>query len=115
MQGNAEANSSQGWAPAMDNTDIRFDEDYARFYEAYSGQKKLPPPVEGRTLYNELPGLLQQKQLQAAQQALLSAATPPPSQAALLLGGGLNPGGAWQLRLHGHACPGGAHACMHMH
>lgn len=92
-QGGADQpSSSRGFTP-VDSTDIRYDEDYARFYEAYSGQKKLPPPVEGRTLYNELPGLLQQKQLQAAQQAaLLGSATPPP-QAAMLMGG-LTPAGA---------------------
>lgn len=43
--------------------DIRYDEDYARFYEVYSGQKKLPPPVEGHTLYQELPGLFQHARL----------------------------------------------------
>ncbi len=89
-----DAATSRGWTP-IQHSDIRYDEDYARFYEAYSGQKKLPPPVDGRTLYNDLPALLQQqKQLQAAQHAaLLTSATPPPSQAALLMGGGLNPGG----------------------
>lgn len=76
----------------MEHADIRFDEDYARFYEAYSGQRKLPPPVEGRTLYSEL-GLLQQKQqMLAHQQGLLSSATPPPSQSALLMNA-LTPGG----------------------
>eukprot|EP00879_Flechtneria_rotunda_P023680 GHRR01025065.1.p1 GENE.GHRR01025065.1~~GHRR01025065.1.p1 ORF type:complete len:206 (-),score=32.15 GHRR01025065.1:105-722(-) len=91
MQGNADpAVSSRAWT-GMEHADIRFDEDYARFYEAYSGQRKLPPPVEGRTLYSEL-GLLQQKQQLLAQQSgMLSSATPPPSQ--LLMGGGLTPGG----------------------
>lgn len=45
----------------MIDGDIRFDEDYARFYEAYSGQRKLPPPVDARTLYQELPPIMQQK------------------------------------------------------
>lgn len=80
----------------MEHADIRFDEDYARFYEAYSGQRKLPPPVEGRTLYSEL-GLLQQKQqMLAHQQGMLSSATPPPSQAALLMNA-LTPGGEVSL------------------
>eukprot|EP00798_Chlamydomonas_sp_ICE-L_P020342 gene20342-27104_t len=38
--------------------DIRLDEDYEQFYQNYSGQRKLPPPVQGRTLYQELPGLM---------------------------------------------------------
>ncbi|KAF6244116.1 hypothetical protein COO60DRAFT_117928 [Scenedesmus sp. NREL 46B-D3] len=88
------ASSSRAW-PGIENSDIRYDEDYARFYEVFSGQRKLPPPVEGRTLYSEL-GLLQQqqKQMLAHQQGLLTSATPPPSQAALLgMGGALTPGG----------------------
>lgn len=38
--------------------DIRLDEDYERFYQAQlaSGNKKVPPPLEGRTLYNDMPG-----------------------------------------------------------
>jgi hypothetical protein len=85
------ASSNRGWS-GIEHGDIRFDEDYARFYEAYSGQRKLPPPVEGRTLYSEL-GLLQQKQqLLAQHQSMMSSATPPPNQA-LLMAGGLTPGG----------------------
>ncbi len=35
-------------------TDIRYDEEYARFYMEYTNQgRKLPPPLEGRTLYQE--------------------------------------------------------------
>jgi hypothetical protein len=91
LQGAADpANLNRGW-PGIEHADIRFDEDYARFYEAYSGQRKLPPPVEGRTLYSEL-GLLQHKQQMLAHQGMLSSATPPPTQA-LLMGGGLTPGG----------------------
>jgi hypothetical protein len=91
-QGAADAASAnRGWS-GIEHGDIRFDEDYARFYEAYSGQRKLPPPVEGRTLYSEL-GLLQQKQqLLAQHQSMMSSATPPPNQA-LLMAGGLTPGG----------------------
>lgn len=91
LQGAADpASSNRGWS-GIEHGDIRFDEDYARFYEAYSGQRKLPPPVEGRTLYSEL-GLLQQKQQLLAQQTnMLSSATPPPNP--LLMAGGLTPGG----------------------
>ena len=32
-------------------------QDYRAFYQLYQGQRKLPPPVDGRTLYSELPGL----------------------------------------------------------
>ncbi len=72
--------------------DVRFDEDYARFYEMYSGQRKLPPPVEGRTLYQEVPGLfpsrMQQQlgavgQVQAQQQILSRGVTPGRSWSAL--------------------------------
>lgn len=103
MQGNPDpASSSRAWS-GIEHADIRFDEDYARFYEAYSGQRKLPPPVEGRTLYSEL-GLLQQKQqLLAQQQGMLTSATPPPSQAALLGMGGLTPGGMLLLAAHAAA------------
>lgn len=44
-------------------TDIRYDEDYAKFYEAYGQACKLPPPIEGRTLYQDIPGLLQRSRL----------------------------------------------------
>lgn len=57
-QGAGEAPGSK-WA-GIEHTDIRFDEDYARFYEAYAGFRKLPPPVDGNTL--ELSALLQQQQ-----------------------------------------------------
>lgn len=51
-------------------TDIRLDEEYAKFYMEYSGQRKLPPPLDGRTLYQEL----QQRLGHAAQQQLMNAA-----------------------------------------
>jgi hypothetical protein len=43
--------------------------------------------VNGRTLYQELPALLQQQKLQqaVAQQAMLNNATPPPNAAQLLM------------------------------
>jgi hypothetical protein len=97
------ASSSRAWA-GIESSDIRYDEDYARFYEVFSGQRKLPPPVEGRTLYSEL-GLLQQqqKQMLAQHQGMLTSATPPPSQAALLgMGGALTPGGTLLLPLRQH-------------
>jgi len=97
-----------GQTPEL-NQDIRFDDDYLRFYESYSGQRKLPQPVGGSTLYSELGHLHQQQQqqqqqhhhqqqqqqqgFQAAAAAAAAAAahygahlgasqTPPPSQAA---------------------------------
>jgi hypothetical protein len=99
VQGSGDpVSSSRGWTP-IEHTDIRYDEDYARFYEAYAGQKKLPPPVEGRTLYTDL-GLLQQQKQMLQQAALLGTGpTPPPSQAALMMGGGLTPGGRSQQSL----------------
>ena len=38
-------------------TDIRYDEDYDKFYQAAAGTPglKLPPPLEARTLYTHLP------------------------------------------------------------
>jgi hypothetical protein len=48
--------------PMLDAASIRFDEDYQQFFNHMSGQgRKLPPPVDNRTLYQELPGLLQHK------------------------------------------------------
>jgi hypothetical protein len=109
-QGHGGPSSGQTWTPIDPTADIRYDEDYARFYDLYSGQRKLPPPVDGRTLYTEL-GLLHQQQQQRQQQADLqvavaqqaammgSAATPPPGHAAAALaslmagGGALTPGG----------------------
>ena len=65
----------------FEHADIRFDEDYPRFFETFGAQRNLPPPVNGRTLYQELPALLQQQKLQqaVAQQAMLNSATPPPN------------------------------------
>ena len=41
--------------------DPRYDPDYGQFYQEYSGQRKLPPPLDStRSLYQELPGLLHQ-------------------------------------------------------
>lgn len=48
--------------------DFRFDEDYARFYATYSGPRKLPAPVEGRTLYQDVPHLYPNKLQQQMQQ-----------------------------------------------
>ena len=37
--------------------DIRYDEDYDKFYKAVAGTPglKLPPPLDSRTLYSDLP------------------------------------------------------------
>ncbi|CAM6011016.1 unnamed protein product [Sphagnum balticum] len=55
--------------------DIRCDEHYESFYRSYAGVKKLPPPMDNRTLYSDLPrkqhqltSLQQQPQPQQAQQ-----------------------------------------------
>eukprot|EP00897_Mesotaenium_endlicherianum_P003606 jgi/Mesen1/3273/ME000019S02688 len=36
-------------------TDIRLEDGYEEFYREYSGSKKLPPPMENRHLYMDLP------------------------------------------------------------
>lgn len=85
--------------------DIRFDEDYARFYEMYSGQRKLPPPVADRTLYQEVPGLFPsrlQQQLgavgQAQAQILSRGVTPGAMQQQAALGTGVSCGGqTWSV------------------
>lgn len=72
-QGASDAIAQEAKLAGIEHTDIRFDEDYARFYESYAGSRKLPPPVDGNTLL-ELPSLLQQHKLQPNglhQQALL--------------------------------------------
>jgi hypothetical protein len=43
--------------PVKPFIDIRCDEQYEDFYKSYSGAKKLPPPMDNRTLYNDLPVL----------------------------------------------------------
>ncbi|CAM6033250.1 unnamed protein product [Sphagnum compactum] len=54
--------------------DIRCDEHYESFYRSYAGVKKLPPPMDNRTLYSDLPRKqhqltsLQQQPQQAQQQ-----------------------------------------------
>ena len=70
-------------------SDVRFDEDYARFYALYSGQRKLPPPVEGRTLYQDVPGLYNAAKLQQAQQMLAAPVAGGP-----MLSRGITPGEA---------------------
>ncbi|CAK9271028.1 unnamed protein product [Sphagnum jensenii] len=37
--------------------DIRCDEHYESFYRSYAGVKKLPPPMDNRTLYSDFPVL----------------------------------------------------------
>lgn len=54
--------------PVENFTDIRYDEDYAAFYQLHAGERKLPPPVDGTTLYTDLHNYLQAQQAQQAQQ-----------------------------------------------
>lgn len=77
--------------------DIRLDEDYDRFYQAQiASGKKLPPPLDNRTLYQELSqyqGLAQQGQHispELAQHLLQqrSSASPAPSNGILAAAGG---------------------------
>ena len=69
------------WTPQDGYRDILCDEDYEKFYRTALGAgRKLPPPLDQRTLYNELPAHLLQsltpQQTALAHQAL---ATPPPN------------------------------------
>jgi len=66
-----------GWA------DIRCDEDYERFYQQSQaeGGRKLPPPLDNRTVYAQLPPHLQQQLTQQQQQALAARLSPGPSGA----------------------------------
>jgi hypothetical protein len=84
-------------------TDIRYEDDYARFYMEFAGLKHLPPPLEGGTLYQEfLQKHRQQQQQQQQQQQLLNAAVglgsaigrPPPGGCACM-----------RMRLHEYAVP----------
>lgn len=50
--------------PVESLTDIRYDEDYAAFYQLHAGDRKLPPPVDGSTLYTDLHSYLAQQQAQ---------------------------------------------------
>ena len=63
--------------------DIRLDEDYDRFYHAQvASGKKLPPPLDNRTLYQELPQyqqLPQQPQISPELAHLLQQHRPTPS------------------------------------
>lgn len=49
--------ASSGLSAADTYTDIRYDDDYEKFYQSAAGASglKLPPPLEQRTLYHELP------------------------------------------------------------
>lgn len=59
QNGNGLAGYPSGGLSAADTyTDIRYDEHYEKFYQsAAAGDSglKLPPPLEQRTLYHELP------------------------------------------------------------
>ncbi len=72
LQQGALGNQNQDgrWTPS-DFTDIRVDEDYERFYRAQAASgKKLPPPLDNRTIYNELPQHMSQGLSVQAQAAL---------------------------------------------
>ncbi len=74
--------------------DIRLDEDYDRFYHAQiASGKKLPPPLDNRTLYQELPQYHQQQQISPElaqhllQQQQRAGASPAPSNGILAAAG----------------------------
>ncbi len=72
LQQGALGNQNQDgrWTPS-DFTDIRVDKDYERFYRAQAASgKKLPPPLDNRTIYNELPQHMSQGLSVQAQAAL---------------------------------------------
>ena len=67
------------WTPADGLADIRFDDDYEKFYAAQLGAgRKLPPPVDNRTLYNDLPLHIQQAYTPQQQAALNARLSPAP-------------------------------------
>lgn len=82
MQGSMSSAGADGrWTPQDGYRDILCDEDYEKFYRTALGAgRKLPPPLDQRTLYNELPAHLLQsltpQQTALAHQALT---TPPPN------------------------------------
>ncbi|CAK9231067.1 unnamed protein product [Sphagnum troendelagicum] len=77
--------------------DIRCDEHYESFYRSYAGVKKLPPPMDNRTLYSDLPVLLSPKSSSSSSGS--SATHISPFLAELTLDG--NPvGGGHQRKQH---------------
>ena len=71
------------WTPSADGfSDLRLEEDYPQFYQSYAeAGRKLPPPMEDLTVYNQLPPRLQQQltsQQQHQQQALARHLSPSP-------------------------------------
>ncbi len=51
---------SRGFSPDQ-YTDIRYDEEYEKFYrQSIANGVKLPPPVDSTTLYSQLPQYSQQ-------------------------------------------------------
>jgi hypothetical protein len=69
-----------GWS------DIRCDEDYERFYQSQAeAGRKLPPPLDSRTVYAQLPPHLQQQLTQQQQQALAARLSPGPTGSLLLM------------------------------
>jgi hypothetical protein len=74
--------------------DIRLDEDYDRFYQAQiASGKKLPPPLDNRTLYQDLPQYQQQPQFSPElaqhllQQQQRATTSPAPSNGILAAAG----------------------------
>ena len=78
---NAQAAAAEGrWTPNEGLAEIRFDEDYEKFYTAQLGAgRKLPPPVDNRTLYSELPLHIQQNYTPQQQAALNARLSPVPN------------------------------------
>jgi hypothetical protein len=68
------------WTPAEGYTDIRCDEDYEAFYRAQlEAGRKLPPPLDNRTLYETLPQHMQQGLTKQQQRLLAARMTPSPN------------------------------------
>ena len=67
------------WTPSDGFTDIRCDEDYEKFYRAQTeAGRKLPPPLDPSTVYQQLPVHLQQGLTPQQQAALASRLSPGP-------------------------------------
>ena len=68
------------WTPAEGFTDIRCDEDYEAFYRAQlEAGRKLPPPLDNRTLYETLPQHVQHGLTKQQQRLLAARMTPSPN------------------------------------
>ena len=68
------------WTPSEGFTDIRCDEDYEAFYRAQlEAGRKLPPPLDNRTLYETLPQHVQHGLTKQQQRLLAARMTPSPN------------------------------------